>query len=415
MSVADAADLSDRVRLVAAKFGGVVTVMLAALWIGACAEAETDADAGIGADDDGGGPGPTIDAGDPGPTIDAGGGGGLTASCPAGEFATGLGPKGGLACAPLDGTVRDAVNEHCSLYYGWRDSCDGCVTPPAKWGRTNQTSCTVGVGANSTCTTPTLGEQAINLLGINTDGDVNDDDKFYVGLHCTDAVNTGTIVPCRPGEFLARVEGTPVCRTAAVAVAKYAQQHCQLHIGWRDSCDGCTTPPAKWGRAGMSGCQNGAGTDNTCIIADLGGVMVNAFGLNTDGGIDGNDKFYLGISCAMPEESTMQVAGTCPDDMLVTGIASNGDAVCTNPGPATATVVRRDCYAYQGWRDSCDGCTTDPAKWGRTSHNICELGVGADDTCISADLGGTEVRLIGVNTDGDVNDDDKFYVGLGCF
>ncbi len=391
----------------------VALVGLTALGLGACANADSDADAGPEVTIDSGTP-PDIDAGVlDGP--DAGGGGGGSAQCPPGEVATAVRTDGTLTCAPFDEAVRNAVNTHCSLFFGWRDSCDGCTDPPAKWGRVAHGSCENGAGGNNTCTTPMLGADTVELFGLNTDGDVNDDDKFYVGLHCTEAVNTGTIVPCKPGEFLARVEGVPVCRTAAVGIVDYVQDNCSVYLGWRDSCDGCTDPPSKWGFANQSGCQVGAGADNTCSTPDLGGVAVNAIGVNTDGDIDGNDKFYLGVSCAAPADNTMAVAGTCPDDSLVTGIAADGSAECTNVGAIAATAVRRDCYTYLGWRDSCDGCTTIPAKWGRASHNTCELGVGADDTCTSATLGATEVRLIGVNTDGDVNDDDKFYAGFGCF
>jgi hypothetical protein len=34
------------------------------------------------------------------------------------------------------------------------------------------------------CLSSILGGQAVNLLGVNTDGDVGNDDKFYVGFAC---------------------------------------------------------------------------------------------------------------------------------------------------------------------------------------------------------------------------------------
>ena len=55
---------------------------------------------------------------------------------------------------------------------------------PEKWGRTNATICENGMGGNNTCQTATLGTETVQLFGLNTEGDVNGDDKFYVGLLC---------------------------------------------------------------------------------------------------------------------------------------------------------------------------------------------------------------------------------------
>jgi hypothetical protein len=41
-------------------------------------------------------------------------------------------------------------------------------------------------------------------------------------------------------------------------------------------------------------------------------------------------------------------------------------------------------------------------------------GAGLDNTCASVVLGADTVSLFGLSTDGDVNDDDKFFVGLQC-
>ena len=79
-----------------------------------------------------------------------------------------------------------------------------------------------------------------------------------------------------------------------------------------------------------------------------------------------------------------------------------------------AETLREGCYVYFGWRDSCNGCTDDPSKWGRVNTVSCENGVGNANTCAATPINGTTVQLFGLNTDGDVGGDDKLYVGLRC-
>ncbi|HVY49813.1 MAG TPA: hypothetical protein VHB21_28155, partial [Minicystis sp.] len=74
-------------------------------------------------------------------------------------------------------------------------------------------------------------------------------------------------------------------------------QHCNVYFGWQDSCDGCTTAPTKWGYASDTGCTNGAGANDTCTVASLGGQTVQLFGLNTGGDVDDNDKLHVGFVC----------------------------------------------------------------------------------------------------------------------
>ena len=45
----------------------------------------------------------------------------------------------------------------------------------------------------------------------------------------------------------------------------------------------------------MEACN--AGTDNTCAKQTLGGKSITLFGLNTDGDVDGNDKFHTSLHC----------------------------------------------------------------------------------------------------------------------
>ena len=89
-------------------------------------------------------------------------------------------------CSPgLRGSegLRDYVNTNCSLYFGWVDGCDGCTSPPAKWGKTNDSQCSA-VGVDDTCTIANLGGDDVRLFGLNPDGDVDGTDKFYIGLRC---------------------------------------------------------------------------------------------------------------------------------------------------------------------------------------------------------------------------------------
>ena len=74
--------------------------------------------------------------------------------------------------------------DHCTLYAGWRDSCNECTTAPAKWGSVRQGVCANGVGVDDTCNTFLLGADMVTMFGLNTDGDVDNDDKFHVGFRC---------------------------------------------------------------------------------------------------------------------------------------------------------------------------------------------------------------------------------------
>lgn len=92
------------------------------------------------------------------------------------------------------------------------------------------------------------------------------------------------------------------------------------------------------------------------------------------------------------------------------GIDATGSVICES----VAAYVNQSCRIYVGWRDNCDGCTQVPLKWGSTSAASCENGAGVNNSCQTHALGGADVTLFGLNTDGDVADDDKFYVGLKC-
>ncbi len=340
----------------------------------------------------------------------------VASSCPANQFGTGFDAQGRLVCSPIDTATKAAVNEQCTIYSGWRDSCDGCTSDPVKWGQVSSTSCQNGVGAGNTCTVANLGGEMVNLFGLDLDGDVNDDDKFYMGLRCATVaeVPVAGADTCEDGTFLRGVEGGAECVRAHEAVSRYAHDRCNLYYGWRDSCDGCTTGPFKLGRTKTVGCTNGGGVDNTCINTTIAGGLLDLFGLNTDGDVGGDDKFYVGFKCEGGTSDTDVVAATCPADKLVTAILEDGSVQCASPALEAETAILNSCHVYYGWRDNCSGCTTPPSKWGRAGGNLCENGVGAANTCNTFELAGVPVPLFGLNTDGDVNGDDKFYVGFQC-
>jgi hypothetical protein len=152
------------------------------------------------------------------------------------------------------------------------------------------------------------------------------------------------------------------------------------------------------------------GSDSTCAVSTLGGKSVRLLGLNPDGDVDTNDRFYVGMKCAGSETSSI---GQCPSGQLAVGI-SGGKVQCASVASAVRSYFASKCNVYLGWRDDCDGCTTSPSKWGRTTQNLCSIGAGTDGSCTLASLGGENVRLYGLNPDGDVDGNDKLYYGFRC-
>jgi hypothetical protein len=146
----------------------------------------------------------------------------------------------------------------------------------------------------------------------------------------------------------------------------------------------------------------------------LGGQSTQLFGLSVGGDVDGNDKIYVGLRCAPPTPATTTATGSCPPGQLVTGVEADGTIACVSPAPLVAGYFKGHCALYMGWNDSCDGCTTAPGKWGHVRDGACTNGLGGDSTCQSVVLGADTVNLFGLNTDGDVGDDDKLYFGFRC-
>jgi hypothetical protein len=332
-------------------------------------------------------------------------------------MATDVSATGEVTCTAVDALARQAIGEHCSAYLGWRDDCDGCTTAPAKWGRANSASCSPGVGTNNTCTLPTLGGAEVHMFGLDLDGDVDDNDKLHGGLHCTAAATTGNgVAPCPAGQLVDGFNGTAwTCASFAKTAITYVQSSCALYLAWQDDCDGCTTSPEKWGFTTDGACSNGAGADNTCNPPTLlGGENVRLFGLSPDGDVDGNDKLHVGLRCDAATPASDLSTTKCPADQFVTATATEGRFRCESPGPLVERYFRDHCTLYFGWHDSCNGCITPPTKWGKVRVGTCMNGAGADDTCSNFMLGGKPVSMFGLNTDGNVDENDVLYVGFRC-
>jgi hypothetical protein len=338
-------------------------------------------------------------------------------ACPEGTYAVALDEDGMLACEAIDaGALAAPVNDACAVYSGWNDGCNGCLGPPSKWGRAGDALCEIGAGEDNSCVEPVLAGAAVPMFGLNTNGDVDGNDTFHFGLHCPAVGETPTPGPCGPGEYVvsATPEGTTQCLPAGKLAVNYVRDECGLYAGWRDGCDGCVDPPSKWGHTHGTSCEIGAGAEMTCAAQFLAGDWVVQIGVNADGDVDGNDKFYLGLECAAPADAGGPASGRCPFGQLVVGLHADNTLECASPAAVMAATLRESCFTYFGYTDGCEGCLADPAKWGRASSVACEPGAGGDSGCVSANLGGADVALVGMNTDGDVDGNDMFYVGFRC-
>jgi hypothetical protein len=338
-------------------------------------------------------------------------------ACEPGRYAASISASGEFTCVALDDATAVAVRSRCSVYLGHRDSCDGCADAPAKWSKSDPLACSAGVGAGNTCVSATLDDPnaAVDLATLDLDGDVNDDDKLYAGLHCITVPRPAAPAPCAPGWAITGRRGNSwSCSPITEAVVGYVRSQCSVYLGWSDSCDGCTTPPAKWGHVNDVDCANGAGGNGTCTTATLGDETVKLFGLNPDGDVDGNDKLHIGLSCNTTTAAGGATDGQCPEGQFVIGIDAEGKINCGDPRATFADYLATHCSLFFGWRDSCDACTTAPAKWGMVSVASCANGAGADDTCTTMTLGGASVQMFGLSPDGNVNGDDTLYVGFRC-
>ncbi|MBX3189614.1 MAG: hypothetical protein KF819_21490 [Labilithrix sp.] len=237
-----------------------------------------------------------------------------------------------------------------------------------------------------------------------SDADVTSD-----GSDAPSAV-TGT---CPAGQFVTGVDATGlVCSPFADLALAAMRASCRVYLGWRDSCSGCALAPTKWGSARTGACENGLGVNGTCSTASLGGRDVNLYGLNTGGDVNSDDKFYASFYCDAVDATP--TTAPCGPGAFVSEIQAGQPTKCVSAAALALAYVRQSCNLYVGWRDSCSGCVDPPTRWGRVGSTTCVNGLGATNTCTAATLGASTVQLLGVNTGGDVNDDDKFHVGLRC-
>lgn len=323
--------------------------------------------------------------------------------------------SGVIQCEVPDAAIASAVNSACSVYLGWRDTCSGCSLPPEKWGRTNQTSCVDGGGGGNQCASDAVGGKNVQFFAVNTDGDVNEDDKFYAGFHCPEEMpwSTTTSGTCGAGQLVTGVNGTSVeCTDLRSAVVEYTRRNCSLYFGWNDSCSGCSSVPERWGSASATSCSAGPGA--SCISSNLGGQSLELVGVDLRGDVNDDDQFYVGLHCAPDPDEADTSTGSCAPGHFANGIDAQGSVRCINASSLIFTYMQRSCAVYAGWRDSCSGCGAGPEKWGLVTPSHCESGTGSNGTCHTHELGGTSVNLYGLNTDGDVDDNDSFYAGLLC-
>lgn len=343
----------------------------------------------------------------------------VDSSCSDGEVALAL-SNGQVVCDSPLAQVQTYLRENTSLAFGQRDVCGAnCSSGPIKWGLVSSTSCTDGAGANNTCTTQTIGTDSIEMLGLNVDGDVDNNDKFYLGIHIAEpaAAPAPHPGPCAPGEWMVGVQtdGRITCAAIGDVVADAARDNCHVYFGWNDACANCTSPPGKWGRTATTSCEHGVGLDSLCINPmELDGTTYEIYGLNTDGDVDDNDKFYLGLQCDVVEDTTSTASFDCPAGTFVTAITAAGGVTCTPVDTIVAEAFAESCAIHFGWADSCTGCTTGPTRRGQIKADLCLNGVGNTNSCSTAMLGTHTVELFGLTTGGDVDGNDTFFLGLEC-
>lgn len=235
-------------------------------------------------------------------SLTCGSGADLADCAASGQLLVGFDADGKPQCMDPTPAVLDAVRTGCGLLSGWRDDCEGCDSPPVKLGRSTSVACDPGTNEDNLCTNPTLGDESVQMLGIDPDDNVDQDDQFYLGLRCDDVktADTKAVGSCPAGSFVAGItaSGELSCRSVASHAVDAFRAHCRVYFGWRDLCEGnCTSPPSKWGWASDGDCGLAPESQDVCVDADFGSETVRLVGINTGFGVDGNDKFFVGFQC----------------------------------------------------------------------------------------------------------------------
>jgi len=150
----------------------------------------------------------------------------------------------------------------------------------------------------------------------------------------------------------------------------------------------------------------------TCAAYDLGGQEVRMGGVDVDGDVDDNDRFYVGFSCESAGYREYRTSGNCADGDVAIGIGVGGALVCMSVEPAVHDSFGSRCNVFFGWRDNCNNCTNAPTRWGYTSGVECYA--GPSSSCTAHYLDDRFVQLVGVNIGGDADGNDKFYLGMRC-
>jgi hypothetical protein len=316
------------------------------------------------------------------------------------------------SCTPLASAAKKAVNTNCRLDFGWQDSCGTCSDTPSRIGWTRPGLCDTS-GTNTLCSIHDLGGTPARLVSINTDGYVDDNDRFHIGFTCFDPPSSPTTGSCPEGSFAsAFVNGEVTCTPAANAILAWARSGGSVYLGIRDGCNGstCADPPNAWIRVSTDSFSPGAGTNNNELVTSVLGATVRLGGLRVLTNAD-NDRFYAGIAWSTPPPDEV-VAATCPPDFLARGTDGLGNLICASPLPDAAATLNASCRLFLGYRNQCATCLEPPSKWAHASGVDCIP--GPSGACIDATLDGTLVHLASVPLEYNVNDNDRFYVAFDC-
>ncbi len=333
--------------------------------------------------------------------------------CPPGELATDI-SDGTLACAPVSDIAMKAIADSCSVFYGWRDGCDvDCVEPPNRSGKVSTNACQEFASGDSSCQAVTLGaDQAVQLFGFDLDGDPSGNDRFYSAISCTPGATGSAPCDANGGFVTAYEDGTAMCSRIAGAVLDYVRPSCALVRGWSDFCGGTCTTIAKQVSSTSLACDAGMG--GHCEDVTLGGDMVELASFDVDNDPSDDDRFYFGLRCEEVTSMESVARGACPAGQFVVGLEVDGSLVCSDLQEASMTAFRERCSLFAGWKDSCDACTDAPMKWGRVRDGECVNNSQPDDSCSTTVLDNQTVDLYGLNLDGIVDSNDKFYMGFRC-
>ncbi|NUO54642.1 MAG: hypothetical protein HOV80_37860 [Polyangiaceae bacterium] len=340
----------------------------------------------------------------------AGGGPVLVSECMGNEVAVDI-VDGMLVCEALTAKINAAIDVGCDIQLGWGDQCDtGCTDPPDKQGRTSLTECQES-GSDNDCRDHDLGGVSVQTFGMNLDGAVGFDDRFYTGFICD--AGDDVEAPCNDDDVLVTgINGRdPVCSRATRAI--YAPlRDCAFVFGWKDSCDGaCVDPPQKIGSASANACTPDA--NSVCLDSPYD-APIDLVSFDLEGGANDDDRFFFGLTCGTATPATTKAEGSCPMGQFVNGIYEDGSFRCRSIQEISLAHFTQSCWLYAGWRDFCNGCDDPPTQWGRVRVGECMTGAVDDDACATVMFNGQNVSMFGLSPDGTVDGDDKVFVGLSC-